>query len=67
MKEIINKLEKERTDLQTRIYKINNAINAMQKVCTHKYEDGRCAFDYIGNDSHKDHYKCSLCGKTDSY
>lgn len=67
MKDAITKLEKERTVLQIRIDKINDAICAMQDVCTHKYEDGRDAFDCIGNDSHKDHYKCSICGKTDSY
>jgi len=67
MKDTITKLKNERTELKARISKINNAIDAMQEICTHKYEDGKSAFECIGNDSHKNHYECQICGKTDHY
>ena len=35
-------------------------IIAFQEKCDHN--DG-CAWDYVGHDSHKDHYKCNICGK----
>jgi len=60
MKEQINKLFKERSILYERIMKLDKAIKALQDICEHDWQDD-------GRDSHKDHYKCSICGATDSY
>ena len=45
-----------------KINKYNNAIEALQDICDHKNEDGTDALECIGNDSHKNHYKCTICG-----
>jgi len=62
MKEHIEILEKERTELKTRLSKIDKAISALRDVCNHKYSDGSDAMKYEGHDSHKDYYKCGICG-----
>ena len=63
MTEQIKKLESEKQTLLTRVDKINKAIKAFQEVCEHLHEDGSTALEYLGHDSHKDHYKCSICNK----
>ncbi len=40
-----------------------DAISALQKVCNHKYPDGKSAFINSGNDSHYSYEKCEICGK----
>ena len=62
MKKIIQNLETERQTLKDRIDVINNAIEAFQKVCKHTNEDGSNAMEYEGHDSHKNYYKCTICG-----
>ncbi len=62
MKTQIDKLNKERDQLMERVKKIDNAIEAFRDVCDHKNEDGSYAMEYIGGDSHRDHYKCKICG-----
>ena len=60
-KKIENLNEKiESTTNKIKQYKI--AIKAFQDICEHKYEDGSDAFEVIGYDSHKNHYKCEICG-----
>lgn len=66
MKKTIEKLEEERKELQSRITKIDNAIKAFRAVCTHQNEKGKDCMEWEGNDSHKDHYKCTICGETTS-
>ena len=39
-----------------------DAIGALQKVCDHKYPDGKSAFRDSGNDSHYSYEKCEICG-----
>mgnify|MGYP006282057329 CR=1 FL=1 len=63
MNEQIEILEKERTELKTRVSKIDKAISALRDVCTHKHPDGSDAMKYYGHDSHKDYYKCEICGQ----
>ena len=62
MKKIISELQKELDELKEKRTKIENAIKALQNICEHKLEDGSSAFELEGNDSHKDYYKCSICG-----
>ena len=61
MKEEILKLQKEHKQLMERVVTIENAIKAFQLVCEHK-ENGKDTMVYIGHDSHKNYYKCSICG-----
>lgn len=63
MKEHIEILEKERKELNARLSKIDKAISALRDVCNHKYPDGSDAMKDKGHDSHKDYYKCEICGK----
>ena len=63
MKTQIDKLNKERDQLMERVKKIDNAIEAFREVCDHKNEDGGDDMEYIGHDSHKDYYKCKICGE----
>ena len=62
MKEYITELQKERKKLLMKIDKIDKAITAFQNLCNHKNEDGSSAMEHEGHDSHKDFYKCSICG-----
>jgi hypothetical protein len=39
-----------------------DAISALQKLCDHKYQDGKSAFRDSGNDSHYSYKKCEICG-----
>ena len=59
MKDTIERLKKEKEQLQSRITKIDKAINAFQDVCVHNWE-------YEGHDSHKDYEKCTICGDSRS-
>ena len=63
MKTQLDKLNKERDQLMERVKKIDNAIKAFREVCEHKNEDGSDAMEYIGHDSHQNHYVCKICGK----
>jgi hypothetical protein len=42
---------------------VMNAIDAFQKICDHKYPDGKTAFKSSGHDSHYSYDKCEICGK----
>lgn len=56
MNQEIEKLQKEKTLLQERLKKIDNAIHALQQVCEHN-------FLYLGRDHNYEYYECTLCGK----
>lgn len=64
MKNLVEKLVIERKELNLRIDTINNAIEALKSVCSHKNPDGSDAFEDDGRDSHHDYYKCNICGET---
>ena len=55
MKTLIAKRQKANVELM----KINKAIEALRDLCDHDWQND-------GHDSHKDHYKCSICEKTES-
>ena len=59
-KDVIDQLEKELKSLNEERNKVISAINSLQALCEHK-------FVVIGHDSHKDHYKCSICGLTEEW
>lgn len=65
--ETINLLKNERSVLKAQINGYNNAIESFQNVCEHKKQDGSDAMEYYGHDSHKSHYRCSICGYEDRY
>ena len=67
MKETIVELTAERKQLMERVKKIDNAIEAFQKVCEHKDDKGKSAFVHTGHDSHKNYHACSVCGYEDDY
>ena len=66
MKDTIKKLERQEKEARETLDKISKAIKALQDVCEHKHSDGSDAFVIEGHDSHKDYYKCDICGKTES-
>jgi hypothetical protein len=57
MENVIASLRARRKTLQTELDAIDNAINALQKVCKH---------DWIpdGHDSHHEYEVCKICGET---
>ena len=59
IEKIIDSLEEQKSKLRKELDKVEAAIEALQKVCVHQME-------WVGNDSHKDHYKCEFCGETNS-
>jgi peptide subunit release factor 1 (eRF1) len=61
----VTDLYEEKRILEDRLKKVDIAIRAMQSLCYHKKPDGTSAMVFSGNDSHKDYYKCSLCGFED--
>jgi hypothetical protein len=65
MEEIIKKLQSEKESLINRVRKIDKFIVSFMDICPHKNEDGSDAMQHEGNDSHKDYYKCRICGKTE--
>ncbi len=65
MKDTIKELNRRYQIIAAELKDINDAIESLQKVCTHKTEDGKDAYEHEGHDSHKDYYVCSICG--DSY
>jgi len=62
MKKIIEDLEKEKEVLKERINTINVVLEGMRKLCKHVDENGVSTFVSDGHDSHKEYYKCSICG-----
>jgi len=60
IKKLITSLNTKKAELLNESNKVQGAINALQNICDH---DWNC----VGHDSHKDHYTCTICGKTDSY
>ena len=59
-KEQLDKLHRNGEDLRKRLGHISKAIRCLQELCDHEWKN-------TGYDSHKDHYECSICGKTDSW
>jgi hypothetical protein len=55
MRDYINKLLNERQQHVQRITDIDNAIESIQKICSHNYEK-------IGRDHNYTYYKCTICG-----
>lgn len=43
-------------DLQKQMNEVRNALEALQKICSHDWE---CT----GSTSHEDCYECKICGK----
>lgn len=48
----------------SRVDIIETTIKDLQELCTHQF-NGEFQMELVGNDSHKDHYKCTICGKED--
>jgi len=46
--------------LQQKLQKISKTVKALQDICDHEWKN-------IGHDSHKDHYECNICSKTDCW
>ena len=63
LKPVIEKLNKRESELVNELNKVRDSINALQKVCSHKNEDGSDAFEFEGSDSHRDYYVCTICGE----
>ena len=56
----IEDLIEERAELLKKARGLSKAIESLQALCNHEYED-------VGYDSHKTHYKCKSCLKEDSW
>lgn len=59
-KEVLDWLFEKRDKQHKEVQKIDIAIRALQAICDHDLVDD-------GHDSHKDHYKCSICRHTESW
>jgi len=59
-KESVEPLHEERKKLHEKLAKVNKAIKALQDLCDHDFVED-------GHDSHKTHYKCSICSKEESW
>lgn len=66
-KVVVSELKKQRDYHKEEADKLQKTIKQLQEVCTHKLEDGSDAMEWYGNDSHKDYYRCTICGKEDWY
>lgn len=42
--------------------KIGKSLEKIQESCDHTTPAGADALEYEGHDSHKDYYKCTICG-----
>jgi|CXWK01.1.fsa_nt_gi acetylglutamate kinase len=60
MNETIKNLFKDKETFEKKIEKIDEAIEALQELCEHKWISD-------GHDSHKNYKKCSICGLEDWY
>ena len=67
MKDIIEKLNKDREILESKLEKVNTAIESLQDVCKHEGDEGKKAMQWIGNGHNRDYYMCDICGFKDSY
>jgi hypothetical protein len=56
MDELFTKREK----IHAEATKVDKAIKALQDICEHDLAND-------GHDSHKDHYKCTICRYTESW
>lgn len=61
MIQFVEDLELERTELMNKLNKIDSVLNGIRELCTHRDENGYDAYVKIGN-THKDIYKCNICG-----
>lgn len=59
---VIDGLRQRRNKADKTMKNYYRAVQALQKVCPHKLEDGRSAFYDTGNDSHYDYETCKICG-----
>ena len=57
--EMVDPLLKDRKVLMETVKEIDTALKSLRKLCDHNWIDD-------GHDSHKDHYKCSICKETKS-
>ena len=60
IKKLIKELNAKKIEILNESNKVQGAINALQNICDYDWRN-------VGHDSHKDHYKCDICGATDSY
>jgi hypothetical protein len=58
-KEMIDPLIQDRKNLMDTVKEIDKALASLRKLCDHDWIDD-------GYDSHKKHYKCSICKETKS-
>jgi hypothetical protein len=66
MQNVISKLVKQKEGLQNELKLVSTAIESLQKVCPHQDGDGFSTMDSEGHGSHKEYFKCTICGKRDS-
>lgn len=59
----IRKIMERREVLQDELATIENILKELQKICSHKHEDGKTAMKYRGKDKNYDYYQCHICGK----
>lgn len=57
---ILTKIEERKAEINVERTMIDEKLVELQSECDHN--DG-CAWDWVGNDSHKDYYECNICGK----
>ena len=63
MKEAIDQLIERKKKLSEQLNTVTDAIEALRRCCEHKLPNDESAFKCVGNDSHQDHYECSICGE----
>lgn len=59
-KEMVEPLLTVKKELSEKLTNVNTAIRALQDICEHDWKND-------GHDSHKDHFICKICSRTDSW
>jgi hypothetical protein len=58
----IKKIMERRELLINELASIDKVLKELQKICSHKNEDGTTALKYAGKDKDFDYYRCHICG-----
>jgi transposase-like protein len=61
LKKSIDLLNPQIGEAKSILRSLESAKSNLRSVCKHPH------WEYEGHDSHKNHYKCKVCGASDSY
>ena len=59
---VMYKLKEDLEALERELIPMKRELDRIRDACSHTSKSGKDLMEYAGSDSHKDYYKCVVCG-----